>query len=400
MAKFTLDDILNSDPLGLLGEVKAKNPIVTADDRLIASFEEINGFVEKYQKEPSCSHEMAERGLYSRLQGIKEDVNKSEQLKKYDRFNLLKNSESEALAPNSIEEILESDILGLLEEDEVDIFTMKNIPKIDKDRADADFVAKRFPCKNFDNYEALFKKTQQELKNKKRKLIDSIESQLTQGSFCVLDGVLLYIAKIEFGKRGNSNKINRRTLLIFENGTQSNMLLRSLGKRLKESGKMVTQVEGKELDGLAGKSSEDKQNGFIYILKSKSQNDRIVTKRNLYKIGFASQNVNERIKNAKNETTYLMADVEVVAVYECFNMNSKKLEQLLHKFFGESCLNIEIFDKKGEPHYPREWFIAPLNIIDKVISILINGEIIDYRYNPQVEEIEKIKKSSQSSTVT
>jgi hypothetical protein len=390
MAKFTLDDILNSDPLGLLGEVKAKNPIVTADDRLIVSFEEINSFFEKQGHEPKRSNDMSERKLYARLQGIREDIEKSEQLKKYDRFNLLADLESEALAPNSIEDILESDIFGLLEEDEVDIFTMKNIPKIDKNRADADFVAKRLPCKNFDKYEDLFKHIQQALKSGERKLVDSVESQLKEGTFCVLDGILLYIAKIALGKRGNSNKINRRTLLIFENGTQSNMLLRSLGKRLKESGKMVTEVEGKELEGLRGINSEDRQNGFIYVLKSKSQDDRILTKKNLYKIGFSSQDVNQRIKNAKNEPTYLMAEVEVVAIYEVFNINPQKLEQLLHKFFGNSCLNIEIFDKEGKSHYPREWFIAPLNVIDEVLDLLLSGKIIDYKYNTQLESIVEI----------
>jgi hypothetical protein len=384
MAKFTLDEILDGDPLGLLGEVKAKNPVLTADDRLINSFEEINGFVETEGHEPTRSSNMQERGLYSRLKGIREDENKVEALKKYDRFNLLL---VEELKIESIDDILNDDILGLLGEDEADIFTLKNIPKIEKDRADADFVATRVPCENFEVYEALFKRTQEELREGKRKLVNSLENQLKEGTFCVLDGVLLYIAKIEFGKRGNSNKINRRTLLIFENGTQSNMLLRSLGKRLKESGKMLTEVEGRELDGLSGITKDDRKNGFIYVLKSKSQDDRIVSKRNLYKIGFASEDVNRRVQNAKNEATYLMAEVEVVAVYECFNMNAKSLEQLLHKFFGKSCLNIEVFDKEGKAHFPREWFIAPLSVIDEVVALVVSGEIVNYRYDSKEEKI-------------
>jgi len=388
MAKFTLDEILNGDPLGLLGEVKAKNPVVTADDRLVASFEEINSFFEKQGHEPKRSHNVQERGLYARLDEIRKDVNKSDSLKKYDRFNLL---ESEILAPNSIEDILNDDILGLLGEDEADIFTLKNVPQLSKDRADADFVAKRVPCNNFEEYEELFKRTQQELREGKRKLVGSVESQLREGSFCVLDGILLYIAKIEFGKRGNSNKINRRTLLIFENGMQSNMLLRSLGKRLKESGQMLTEIEGRELDRLSGVKREDQESGFIYVLKSKSQDDRIVSKRNLYKIGFSSGEVEERIRNAKNEATYLMAEVEVVAVYACFDMNAKKLEQLLHKFFGESCLNIKIFDSKGKAHYPREWFIAPLRVIDEVVGLLDSGEIVNYKYDSKEERVVNVQ---------
>ena len=387
MAKFTLDDILNNDPLGLLGEVKAKNPILTADDRLIASFEEINSFFDVNKRAPKKSSDMSERRLYSRLQGIREDVNKSESLKAYDRFNLL-----EILAIESIDDILNNDILGIFEEDAEDIFKLKHVPKIDKNRADADFVAQRKVCENFEAYERLFKQCQSDLREGKRKLVNSVESQLQVGTFCVLDGVLLYIAKIKFGKRGNSNKINRRTLLIFENGTQSNMLLRSLGKRLRESGKMLTEIEGRELDRLSSIGKDDNKSGFIYVLKSQSNDDRIKTKKNLYKIGFSKEDVNKRVANAMNEPTYLMASVSIVSVYQCFNMNPQKLEQLLHKFFGKSCLNIEIFDKDGKKHHPREWFIAPLEVIHEAIDLITGAKVIDYVYDAQNESIVERRK--------
>jgi len=396
MAKFTLDDILKSDPLGLLGEVKAKNPIVTADDRLIASFEEINSFVEKQGHEPKRSNDMSERKLYARLQGIREDIEKSEQLRKYDRFNLLANLELEALDPNStrlnpslpesIEDILESDIFGLLEEDEVDIFTLKNIPKV---TTMPDYVASRKVCKDFDRYANLFKECQLDLKIKKRKLIKfQNEKQIKKGYYFVLKGVLLYVAEVgEIMK--SKGKANARLRLIFENGTESDMLLRSLSAELYKDGKRVTEYDERKLEGLYGLTDKDKQNGYIYILKSKSQDDKIITKRNLYKIGFSSTNIERRIKNAKNEPTYLMADVELIALYEVFNINPHKLEQLLHKFFGKSCLNIEIFDKNGKVYNPREWFIAPLDVIDKVIELVISGEIINYRYNIESEKIFK-----------
>ena len=385
MAKFTLDEILNSDPLGLLGEVKAKNPIVTADDRLIASFEEINSFVEKYGYEPKRSNDMSERKLYARLQGIREDVSKSEALKKYDKFNLLVDLESEALAPNSLEEILDNDILGLLEEDEEDIFTLKNIPKV---TTMPEYVASRKVCKDFKKYEKLFRACQIDLKLGRRKLIKfQNEQQIKKGYYFVLKGVLLYVAEVGEAIKSKGKAHNARLRLIFENGTESDMLLRSLSAELYKDGKRVTEYDERKLDGLYSLNDEDKESGYIYVLKSKSQDDRVRTKRNLYKIGFASQDVDERIKNAKNEPTYLMADVEVVAVYECFNMNSKKLEQLLHKFFAESCLNIEIFDRENRAHFPREWFIAPLNVIDEVIGLVLSGEIVNYRYDVELESI-------------
>lgn len=375
-----LSNIFDNDPLGIL-EIKAKNPVITADDRLIATFEEINDFYDKHGKEPTKSMDMHERKLYSRLDGIRSNSSKIESLQKYDKYNLLEREKSIDL--NSIDDIFENDSLGILgSENDEDIFTLKNVPKVDK-RADADFVAKREKFDDFEQYEQLFIDCHADLKANRRQLIPSVENQLTVGTFCVLDGVLLYIADIQDGTRGNSGKINRRTTLIFENGTKSNMLLRSLGKRLKDNGKMVTKLE----NGLLKVTEEDKQNGYIYILKSLSNKDEIATKQNLYKIGFSTTAVETRIKNAKDDPTYLMADVKIVSAYEVYNVNPQKVEQLIHKFFAKSSLDIDIYDNKGNIHRPREWFIVPLNVIEDAVELIISGEIINYRFDYDSETI-------------
>lgn len=288
---------------------------------------------------------------------------------------------------NSLDDIFNSDTFGLLDTKvEEDIFTLKNVPKIEK-RADADFVAKREKFDDFEKYEQLFIDCQADLKANRRQIIPSIESQLDVGTFCVLDGVLLYISDIQDGYRGNSGKINRRTTLIFENGTKSNMLLRSLGKRLKDSGNMITKLDYEKESGLLNVTDEDKQNGYIYILKSLSNEDIIQTKKNLYKIGFSTTTVETRIKNAKQDPTYLMADVKTVAAYEVYNVNPHKLEQLIHKFFGNSCLDMEIYDGNGKLYKPREWFIAPLEIIEEAIELIVNGKVLNYRYDEENEVI-------------
>jgi hypothetical protein len=134
-------------------------------------------------------------------------------------------------------------------------------------------------------------------------------------------------------------------------------------------------------------TDEDKEAGFIYILKSKSTKREIKEIQNLYKIGYSTVAVEERIKNASQEPTYLMADVHIVMTYKCFNMNPQKLEQLLHNFFGKACLNIDVFDKEGNRHTPREWFIAPLDVIEQAAHLIVSGEIINYRYDSENEEI-------------
>jgi len=284
---------------------------------------------------------------------------------------------------NSLDDILNSDTFGILDtkKEEVDIHTLVNVPKIDKDRADADFVARREKLEDFEKYEPMFIQCQKDLKEGTRKIVPSIESRLEIGTFCVLDGVLLFIKDIEKGFLGNSGKINRRTSLVFENGTKSHMLLRSLGKRLKDSGDMITELDSDRIDG------NDKQNGFIYILKSLSNEDVIATKKNLYKIGFSTTTVETRIKNASQDPTYLMADVQTVSAYEVYNVNPHKLEQLIHQFFGNSCLDIDIIDGNGKLHRPREWFIAPLNVIDEAIELIVSGEIINYRFDDLTDRI-------------
>jgi len=290
---------------------------------------------------------------------------------------------------NSLDDILNSDIFGILDtkKEEIDIHTLVNVPKIDKDRADADFVARRKRFNDFDRYEEMFIQCQKDLKEGKRKLVKFNERYFKKGAFFILKGVMVYLEDILNPKKDKNSKLDGRTRLIFENGTYSNMLLRSLGKGLYDDGYFVSEHEDRVLDDLNQITSEDRQNGYIYILKSLSSDDKIVTKRNLYKIGFSTTAVEARIKNAKLDPTYLMADVQIVASFKVYNVNPHKLEQLIHKFFANSCLGVDIVDEKGNVHKPREWFIAPLDVIEEVIMLIGNGNIVDYRYDLDSESI-------------
>lgn len=380
--------IFEDDPFGLL-EVKTTATVRTEDERLISSFEEINDFFDKNGREPKKSMDMNERKLYSRLNGIKEDHSKIEILKEYDRFNLLPTIqvENETVEVNSIDDILNNDILGLLDNNEEnDIFTFNHTPK---EMNMPDYIAKRKPCKDFNKFEDIFKSCQNELSTERRKLHPfRSERDIEPGFLFILSGVLGYVSEVGTKKTINkSRNKNTRLRVIFENGTESDMLLRSLGAALYKDGKMVTQLDEKILDKLSPVTNEDKESGFIYILKSLSEKAQINSIQNLYKIGFSTIEVKDRIKNARKEPTYLMADVSIVGVYQCFNMNPQKLENLLHRFFGSSCLNIEIFDEDGSPHKPREWFIAPLEIIEYAISLIISGDIVHYKYDNIKEDI-------------
>ncbi len=132
---------------------------------------------------------------------------------------------------------------------------------------------------------------------------------------------------------------------------------------------------------------EDCETGWIYILKSHSQKSEVQSMNNLYKVGFSSTPIEERIKNAASEPTFLMAPVSLIASYKCFNLNPQKFELLLHTFFAAACINVDVFDDESRRHTPREWFVVPLEIINQAIELLISGEIVDYRYDHNLQEI-------------
>lgn len=395
--KISLDDIFNDDAFGLLDSTAKTSNLKTADQRLMDSFEEINAFVDKNNREPNTSS-MSEYGLFARLKNIRDNEQQKTSLKPFDRHNLLGEVEIPEI---SIDDILNDDEFGLLETDsDLSIFKYKHISK-DDERAEADFIAQRKPLKEdeFEPYEAMFQQVHQEIKEGKRKILPfrNIEKNLHIGDFYLIDGVMLFLkeAKLEKAvweqKSGNRERVEGRTFTIFENGTYSNMLFRSLGKQIQKSGKLITNTHediNNELYVNAGMvKEEDIRTGWIYVLKSNSTHTEISKIENLFKIGFSTTPIDERIKNAKNEATYLYADVTKVSSYACYNRNADKLEQLLHRFFAEACLNIDIEIIQGKRITPREWFVVPLEEIERAIELILKEQIVNYKYHRELEKI-------------
>lgn len=395
--KISLDDIFNDETFKLLDSTSKVSNVKTADQRLVDSFEEINAFVDKNDREPNASS-MSEYSLLARLKSIRENEPQKITLKPFDRHNLLGEVE---IPTTSIDDILNDDAFGLLETDsDLSIFKYKHISREDE-RAKADFIAQRMPLKEeeFKPYEAMFQKVHQEIKEGKRQIksFHNIEKSLLVGNFYLIDGVMLYLkeAKLERTlwkqKSGNRERIEGRTFTIFENGTYSHMLYRSLGKQIQKNGKSITNTfeeMNNELYVNAGMMmEEDIKTGWIYVLKSKSTHPSISGIKNLFKIGFSSTQVDERIKNAKNEATFLYADVIKVSSYACYNRNADKLEQLLHRFFANACLNIDIEIIQGKRITPREWFVVPFKEIEKAIELILNEQIVNYKYDRDVEKI-------------
>lgn len=391
--KLSIDDIFEDDDLGILNDKSTSSQAKTADTRLLESFEEVNTFIDEHNREPEQGNGITEMRLYLRLKGFRDNDKKKFALKHTDRHNVL----FEPKKPESIDDILNDDF-DILDTDEADesIFEFKHTPK---EKKEADFVAQRKPMSEgeFQKYDSLFKKVHKELKLGLRSLkpFKNVEKNLIEGKFYILDGVMLYLevgdiseAVREFGERTRKDV---RTRTVFDNGTYSNMFYRSLGKQLYKGGRIVTDLEKDSEEELFTNAdqleSEDQETGWIYVLKSKSDNPEISKIKNLHKIGFSTVPVQKRLLNANKEATYLNADVELIASFKCVNVNTQKFENLIHRFFKHAQLQIDIYDKNKNRVTPREWFVVPYDIIERAIGLFISGEIVNYYYDFENERI-------------
>ncbi len=385
-----LDKLISADDLGLTKPKPKRTPQTTEEERLLEGFQEITRFVEATGAAPvERSAGMNERLLFTRLNTIRKNPAQCERLLPFDEYGLLQSElaapATETPPPATMADILDDEFLSCLDAGAPDIFTIKHIP-LAKDIEAADYVAQRKPCKDFAVFEEQFQACQKELKAEKRRLLPfANEQQIEVGKFYVLRGVLLLVTEV--GERVEKNgKWNARLRCIFENGTESDMLLRSLASELYKDGRRVTELDEKTLNAMLV-TDDDKAVGFIYVLRSQSENPDIKAVPNLYKIGLARQSIDDRIKNAASEPTYLMAPVALVSSFQCYNVNLTKLENLLHRFFDHATAKVQVTDAEGNYHTPKEWFSVPIETVEVAVRLLISGEIVNYRYDSATGQV-------------
>ena len=239
-----------------------------------------------------------------------------------------------------------------------------------------------------------------DLKTGKRQLQRiSKTTSLAAGRWYIVDGQMVLLYAILEKKKGANGLPDGRTRCIYENGTESDIYLQTLRKNVVASGYAITEME-EETDAEYFKSDdiegEDQVTGYIYVLRSLSENPEIKNVKNLYKIGFSTNRVAERVANAEHEPTYLMAPVEIVSTYKIVNMHSQKFEDLLHQVLQEVNFRFKVADDKGELHEATEWYQVPLEIIDSIIQKIMNGTIIYFSYNKEQQCLEQHIEKKQS----
>ena len=386
MPELTDEDEALLAELGVDVEPKKVVKHTPEEERIIAGFEEIQRFVEEHGRQPQHGEDcdIFERLYAVRLDRIRALEHCRALVEPMDHQGLL-NPETPG-EPAPVDDLDDDALLAELGVDaELSPITDLRHVRSNAEKRAAEEIANRQKCEGFDKFKPLFERAQEELNSGIRVTRPfELKAEIKPGSFFIVGGQKAYVAEMGEVFTNAQGRRDARLRVIFDNGTESNMLMRSLQRALNkdEAGRRITDPVAGPL--FAGQTTDgDEASGTIYVLRSKSDLPLVAENRELvHKIGVTNLPVRQRIAGARLQPTFLMADVEVVATYELFNINRTKLENLIHRIFAPARLDIEIKDRFGNPVTPREWFLVPLFVIDEAVERIKDGTISSYVYDP------------------
>lgn len=392
--EFTEEDDALLAELGV--EVEAKKVVTRTprEERIIAGFEEIQRFAQDHGRAPQHGEgrDIFERLYAVRLDRIRELRECRELVEPLDDTGLLSGAAQAAVVDT--EELDDDALLAELgiELEAPPITELKHVRSTAEKKA-ADEVASRDRCEDFETFKPLFEQVQKELDSGLRDTRPfEMKAEIEKGRFFIVGGQKAYVAEKGETTITDQGRTDARLRVIFDNGTESNMLMRSLQRALNkdEAGRRITEPSAGPLfsdQTIVG----DEASGTIYVLRSKSDHPLVAENRDLvHKIGVTNMSVEKRIAGAQLQPTFLMANVEIVATYELYNINRTKLENLIHRIFEPARLEIEIMDRFGRPVVPREWFLVPLFAIKEAVERIKDGTISGYRYDPQQASLKRV----------
>lgn len=389
----TDEDLELLGDLGVDAEATQTGGRSAREQRIIAGFEEIERFVQEHGRKPEHgeNRDIFERLYAVRLDRIRESAECREILRSMDSHGLLDiGDDAQSSRVNeepSDEELL--DALGVGAAPAEDVTQLVHVRSRDEKTA-AEEIAQRNPCKDFGEFRPLFEKVQHDLGTGQRRTLKYKENaDVKKGDMFILDGQKVIVAELGEPFVSDYGRPDRRLRVVYDNGTESDLLVRSLQRALNKD-KASRRITEPDLGPLFSdeEGEDDLPTGYIYVLRSKSEHPFVAEHRSVvHKIGVTGGDVKGRIAKAKKDPTYLLADVEIVATFKLSNINRKGLEALLHKFFGSARLDLELKDRFGGQVEPREWFLVPLPVIEEAIQKLIEGTIGNFRYDSEAAKL-------------
>jgi hypothetical protein len=367
------------------------------EERIIAGFEDIQRFIEKHGRAPLHGED---RDIFERLYAVRLDRLRAQEecralLAPLDHHGLLGDAPSAATAADAIDDDeLLAELSDGAEASAADITALRHV-RTSADKRAAEEIAHRKRCEDFETFKPLFERVRREIDAGDRLIVpvqdvDAVKAAAIQtGDFFIVEGQLAYVADMGEEFTTQYDRKDSRLRVIYDNGTENDVLQRSLQRALHRdpAARFVSSLEIGPL--FADQPGEDDlTSGTIYVLRSKSDNPVVSANRDvLHKIGVTGGKIAARFANARLDPTFLLADVEVVATYELYNVSRVKLENVIHRVFGRAQLDIEIKDRFGNPVKPREWFLVPIAAVDEAVSRIKDGTITQYVYDPTVARL-------------
>jgi len=385
MADMDDDELL--DALGVEVTLLKASSRTPREERIIAGFEDILRFHQAHGRTPQHGEG---RDIFERLYAVRLD-----QLRKLPEAHALLAGldtpgllSGAAVASTDVDALDEDALLAELgvstgPADASDITVLRHVRSSVEKRA-AEEVADRTPCEDFDRFQPLFEQAERELKSGVRKALPfGRDASVFNGNFFIVGGQLAYVAEVGDTIKAPNGESDARLRVIYANGTESNLLRRSLQRALykDETGRRLSDPDMGPLFG-GEAEPDDIESGTIYVLRSKSNHPFVAEHRELiHKIGVTGGKVETRIAAADKDATYLLADVDIVATYKLHNLNRTRLENIFHRLFGAAQLDLTIEDRFGNPVKPREWFLVPLHVIDQAVQCIRDGSITGVSYD-------------------
>lgn len=357
------------------------------EERIIAGFEDIQRFVEERGHAPRYGDD---KDIFERLYAVRLDrLHEQEEcrtlLMSLDHQGLL--NAFEVREPQGDYTMTDDELLAELAGDDegADIQNLRHV-RSNAEKREAEEIAQRERCEDFERFQPLFEQVQRELQSGVRVTRTFIrDASIEEGQFFILGGQTVYVAEVGETIKAPNGESDARLRVIYSNGTESNLLRRSLQRALykDDAGRRITDADAGPLFGET-LEPDDIESGTIYVLRSHSTHPFVAEHRELiHKIGVTGGKVETRIARADKDATYLLADVEVVATYKLHNINRTRMENLFHRLFSSAQVDLTIPDRFGNPVKPREWFLVPLHVIDEAVELIRDGSITEVTYDPR-----------------
>lgn len=389
MATHDLDDEALLADLGIEPVALKSSTHTALEERLIAGFEDILRFVEMHGRPPLHGED---RDIFERLYAVRLDRLRAmpearDLLAPMDAAGLLAGSTAVCVSQDELDDEALLAELGAETQDEAGIARLRHVASYAERKA-AEEIANRIRCADFDTFKPLFEKVQRQLESGERRVLKLEErslDEIRQGTYFIIGGQTAYIAEEKGEFKTDYDRRDMRVRVIYDNGTESEVLQRSLQRALHRD-KIARLISDPVAGPLFGDTMDvdDIESGTIYVLQSRSDHPYVAQHRELiHKIGVTGVRVETRIAGAKDDATYLLAGVDLVATYKLAHINRTKLENLFHKIFAPAQLDLTIEDRFGKPVKPREWFLVPLQAIDEAVSRIRDGSITKYVYDPK-----------------